>query len=198
MDPARDITALILAGGAGKRLGGRDKGWMELHGTPLISLLLQRLQPQCARILISANRHLEDYAGLGVPVLRDDEFSGAGPLAGMYAGLKHCTTPALLTIAVDTPFIPVDYAERFAQCGQHAALCIAHDGQREHPTCALIAVSLLDSLHQFLSSGQRRVRDWQRSHQPRYVDFSDRPDTCFNINTPEDLATAEQQRRTSP
>ncbi|VEB41868.1 molybdopterin-guanine dinucleotide biosynthesis protein MobA [Chromobacterium violaceum] len=33
--PAEFVTALLLAGGEGRRMGGADKGWLELDGVPL-------------------------------------------------------------------------------------------------------------------------------------------------------------------
>ena len=60
---ARDnVTGLIYAGGRATRMGGVDKGLELFRGRPLIEAVIDRLKPQCASIVISANRNLERYA----------------------------------------------------------------------------------------------------------------------------------------
>ena len=55
-DPA-NVTAAVLAGGAGSRLGGRDKGLHPLDGKPLIAHVAQALAAQAGKILICINRN---------------------------------------------------------------------------------------------------------------------------------------------
>ena len=102
------IHALILAGGRGSRMGGVDKGLQLLEGRPLVAHVIERLAPQAASLLISANRNLDAYAALGHRVLADPpglEF--AGPLAGMLAGLEALPDDAwLLTAPCDCPRLP--------------------------------------------------------------------------------------------
>ena len=71
---AISYTALLLAGGQARRMGGVDKGLQTLHGQTLAAHVLASLAAQSqppARCLISANRHLDAYAALGWPVLAD-------------------------------------------------------------------------------------------------------------------------------
>ena len=45
--PARAaITGIVLAGGQGRRMGGVDKGLVELDGRPLVAHVIARLAPQ--------------------------------------------------------------------------------------------------------------------------------------------------------
>ncbi|WP_323092258.1 NTP transferase domain-containing protein, partial [Aeromonas jandaei] len=80
------VSAVILAGGRATRMGGEDKGWVELAGRPLIAHVLERLRPQVDEILINANRSHDRYQALA-PVISDDNRDYLGPLAGMQAGL---------------------------------------------------------------------------------------------------------------
>lgn len=141
--PLPAITALILCGGQGSRMGGVDKGLQPLHGQPLVWHVLQRLRGQSlppATIHLSANRHLDMYAALGLPVWPDEALDAgpppaagapgsglsganavagfAGPLAGVLAGLRHCATPLLLTLPCDVPCFPASLCERLAQALQ--------------------------------------------------------------------------------
>ena len=102
-----DITGLILAGGRGSRMGGVDKGLQDHLGVPLALHALRRLAPQVGTVMINANRNLDVYASMGVPVWPDEIPDYAGPLAGMLAGLAHCETPYLATVPCDTPNFPL-------------------------------------------------------------------------------------------
>ena len=78
-----EITAVILAGGRGERMGGLDKGLLQLDDKPLVQHVIDSLEPQVRNILINANRHLEQYGRLGYPVVQDSFTGFAGPMAGI-------------------------------------------------------------------------------------------------------------------
>ena len=69
--PAGDITAVILAGGKARRMGGEDKGLIELGGRRLIEYIIAALQPQTDNIIINANRNHDAYGEYGLPVVAD-------------------------------------------------------------------------------------------------------------------------------
>ncbi len=135
-----DITALILAGGRGSRMGGVDKGLQNFQGTPLALHALMRLQQQTllpADVMINANRNLGAYEAFGVPVWPDALADYAGPLAGFLTGLERCETPLLLTVPCDVPYFPLSLCERLAQAlpGQDAATrCCRTRGQVDGTT----------------------------------------------------------------
>ena len=189
------ITGLLLAGGRGSRMGGADKGWLMLHGRPLAEHVLQRLRPQVGALLISANRHLEDYAALGAPVLPDpDDAAYAGPLAGIAAGLRACATPWLLSAPCDSPFLPTDLAQRLGRAavaeGRRAA--VARAGGRVQPVFALLHRDLLPALQAFLAGEDRRVESWLNQVGFAQVEFDD--PACFdNINLPRELEALRAQ-----
>lgn len=113
--PVEQITGLLLAGGEGRRMGGLDKGLQLLRGMPLAAHVMRRLTPQVGTLLISANRHLDQYEQLGCRVIADEMSGFHGPLAGIHAGLLHCDTPWMLTAPCDSPFLPHDLAQRLAE-----------------------------------------------------------------------------------
>ncbi len=47
----REITAVILAGGQGRRMGGDDKGLYLLNGEPLINHVINAIKPQTDRVV---------------------------------------------------------------------------------------------------------------------------------------------------
>lgn len=81
------LYLIILAGGQGKRMGGADKGLLELDGKPLIAHLLDHLTPSPARIVISANRNQTTYRHWADQVVSDERDGFQGPMAGLEAAL---------------------------------------------------------------------------------------------------------------
>ena len=73
-----DITAVILAGGQGRRMGGQDKGLIEFEGRLMIEILIEALENQRLDIVINANRNQSTYQTYGYPVVSDnlDNFQG--------------------------------------------------------------------------------------------------------------------------
>lgn len=191
--PVSAITGLILCGGRGSRMGGRDKGLLVVNGRALIEQVLVRLSPQVARILISANRHLDCYRALGWPVVSDDGPLPAGPLAGLARGLKAASTPWVLTVPCDCPWLPLDLASRLAAAvaSGPTRVAMAHDGEREQFGHALVNRSLHTDLAAYLDTGERRLGAWLRRQHPAMVDFSYQPLAFTNLNKPDDFARAE-------
>jgi len=184
----KDITAVILAGGMGRRYGGRDKGHIELDGQPLIEHVLDAIRPQVAAILINANRNQDTYSHYGYPVIADRLVDYQGPLAGFSAGLQAIKTEYMVTLPCDGPLLAADLVDRLCNALQQqpADLAVAHDGERLQPVYALIPVRLQPSLENFLQSGQRKIDRWYAQHAMALADFSDVPESFNNINTPQD------------
>jgi len=192
------VTGVILAGGAGRRMGGVDKGLVNLAGKPLARHVLDALAPQVDAVLVSANRNAGEYRKLGCAVVGDGEGEGEGgegyrgPLAGMLGGMKKAATPLALFVPCDAPFLPADLAARLRAAGD-CDIAVAHDGERLQPVFCLLRTALADSLAQFLGGGGRKIDCWFDRHNVRRVDFSDNPGGFANINSPAELARAEEK-----
>ncbi len=202
LDPCRDITGLVLAGGRALRMGGAAKGLAVLRGETLISHVIARLRPQVAGVMLNANR--PEYAALGLPLIADVVPDYAGPLAGLHAGLLACPTPWLVTVPCDAPFVPLDLVARLASAqaasrqGQRGAcsalpsgrlrgLFVAASPRGIEPGFMLCHVGLADALGDWLRAGGRKVQDWLGSAAAIHVAFDD-AEAFANINTPEELA----------
>jgi len=178
------LTGLILAGGAGSRMGGADKGWLLWKNRPLIEYALERLSPQVDRVLISANRNLERYRNLGVEVLTDHRPDLPGPLAGIEAGLLAAQPGYLLVVPCDAPGFPLDLAARLLRANASAAF--ARTPERTQPLFALLHTDLLADLQNALDHGERRVHAWLGNIGALTVDFDDSA-AFVNLNTPQSL-----------
>ena len=184
----QDITAVILAGGQGRRMGGEDKGLIEFDGKPLVAILLQQLRQQGVAIVINANRNLEQYRQFGCPVISDQLENFQGPLAGFASAMAAVDSEFILTLPCDGPSLAQDYVARFiaAYAANEAPVLVADDGERLQPVHAMIRVDLLPSLIAFLDSGDRKIDRWYAQHDFARVDFSDCAHMFRNINTPAD------------
>jgi molybdenum cofactor guanylyltransferase len=191
----QEITAVILAGGQARRMGGQDKGLLELAGRPMIEHIITALAPQASGLLINANRNLERYRDYGVPVIPDLMGEYFGPLAGMASGMRAAKTRYLLTAPCDSPFVPAGLAAILhgALQAKRAEICAAHDGQRIQPVFALLRCDLLPDLLAYLEQGGRKIDTWYARHRLALADFSRWPDAFLNINTPQDRRVVEHR-----
>jgi molybdopterin-guanine dinucleotide biosynthesis protein A len=197
------IPGVLLAGGQARRMGGGDKGRLEIAGTSLIERAIARLAPQAGPLALNANGDPARFADLGLPVIADSVAGWPGPLAGVLAGLDWAAglgAERIVTAAADTPFFPDDLVRRLVAgaeaAGAPIALAATPDPERgsvRHPTFGLWPVALRKDLRAALEEGVRKVVLWTERHGAVDVTFETRPeaDPFFNVNTPEDLAEAE-------
>lgn len=187
-----EALAVILAGGESRRMG-QDKAFAPLAGRPLIAHAIDRLAPQCAAIAISAGTDTERFDGLGLEVLPDARWQGGGPLVGVLAAMNWAAKKGarhVLTVPVDTPFLPADYAARLASVTAPIVLAETADGW--HGACGRWSVILREDLGAALAAGTRKVTDFAASHGAQGCVFpAGDPPPFFNVNRPEDLARAE-------
>ena len=190
MPPHDPITAILLAGGAGRRMGGEDKGLLKLKDKPLTEWVLARIQPQVDEIVISANRNLERYRAFGFPVLPDKTEGYAGPLAGIARGLLDAQHDLILSVPCDTPFLPDDLVARLyaaLHSGDYDLAVPVIAGAGQHAIC-LMRRRVGANLALYLSQGGRKVQEWQAGLKCAHADFSDAAPFFVNLNQPEQLA----------
>ena len=190
---------LILAGGLSRRMGGGDKALLPLGGRPLLAHVAARLAPQCAELLLNANGDPARMADFALPIVPDSIPDHAGPLAGVLTGLDWLAahrpaTEWLVTAAADTPFLPPDLVARLHAARGEAGtpLACAASGDQRHHAIGLWPVSIREALRDRLEAGERRLRAVTDRFSVAEALWPAQPrDPFFNINTPEDRATAE-------
>ncbi len=198
------ITGVLLAGGQSRRMGGGDKGLLELASRPMLARVLDRFAPQVGRVVLNANGDPARFSAFGLPVTADTIEGSVGPLAGVLAGMRWAAkeTPAathIATASTDAPFVPLDLVVKLAQAleNRNEKVVLAASGGHKHPVIGLWPVELADDLEAALNDGVRKVLHWTDRHGTLEVDFPIAKvgelefDPFFNANTPEELAEAE-------
>ncbi|HHJ35066.1 MAG TPA: molybdenum cofactor guanylyltransferase [Gammaproteobacteria bacterium] len=166
------FSCIILAGGEGKRVDGRDKGLIDFKGKPLVNHVINTVKSQASEIVISANRNIKEYEAYGYRVVSDSTERYYGPLAGIAAALPFCRNEWVLIIPCDMPFLPVDIIEKLSACIADRDLCIAEVNGRLQ-LVLLIHKSLLPSIERSLQDNQLRLMQWVKSQQPAICPFSE-------------------------
>jgi molybdopterin-guanine dinucleotide biosynthesis protein A len=201
VSPTRpNIAGVLLAGGLARRMGGGDKPLRMIGGRPLLELVIERMRPQVAALVLNANGDPARFAAYGLPVIADSVADNPGPLAGVLAGLDWAADnrpdcPMVVSVATDAPFLPRDlvsslYAQMIAE---GADLACAASGGQAHPVIGLWPVRLRHDLrHALADEDIRKVDVWTARYRLATVTFADRPiDPFFNANQPQDLERAE-------
>ncbi len=189
-----DITALILCGGAGERLGGVDKPLESWREKPLLEHALARL-PARMPVLISANRNLARYRSFGHPVFADAPAQSGfardkllGPLAGIATASAHLRSAWLYVIPGDAPLLPEDLPAALKSCcRQQAASASCVRLERRQPLPLLVSAAVLPGLSTYLQRGDRSVGGWLTQLEAAELPRSDAA-AFANFNTPEDFA----------
>jgi len=192
-----NFSAVILAGGQSSRMG-RDKAALELAGETLLERQIKLVQAAGASEVFISGRAGRDYSKLGCPVLVDN-FSQAGPLAGIESALQKCRNPLLLVLAVDMPQMPVAVLEELLRQSGGRNGVIPRLAGRAEPLAALypslaapLATELLRSVPASAVDKMPGVGFFAaRCVQEGWARYHDLPTdvaTCFKSwNAPQDI-----------
>src|SRR5689334_15728809 len=195
--------AAIYAGGAGKRMGGADKGKLAVGGKTLWKIVSNRLAPQASGLAVMSHAPPDWLDGLPGGVWIADMTNRAGPAAGLIAALRHLDrergrNALLLTSPIDAPFLPPDLFEKLDGVRRSAnapAAVVFHKGLT-HPVFGLWTAGCADDVTEALRTERslgRIARQIRAAECEAWVGAT--PDPFMNINTPEDRAAAEQVAR---
>lgn len=194
--PMPETVAVILAGGAGRRMGG-NKPERRLFGQRLIDRSVQKARTWGLPTALSV-KEPDQVSVPGCETIVDADFDG--PIAGLIAGLtwadKRRATHVLF-MPCDMPFVPDALLERFEAAREYACQpVVAASGDHWHPVCALWTVARLPDVLDFARSGGTRLTTVLTDCGAVDVSWDTHPfDPFFNINSLEDLNAAEDIAR---
>ena len=154
------IDIVILAGGTGRRLGGQDKGLLDINGQTSAEILATRFCSSEDNLIISANRNLERYKQLTDTVVTDP-IADMGPLAGIQTAIAYAKYNIQLIIPCDMPFLPADLRTTLLENLTDDAIQVLHDGERLQPLCmALTGTTWKHTIDDYLKENGRSMKGW--------------------------------------
>jgi molybdopterin-guanine dinucleotide biosynthesis protein A len=186
-----DVSALILAGGRATRLGGIDKRELVIEGATIFERQVEVLAPRVSEVIVSSARELAGYRTVR------DAIEGAGPLAGMAAGLAVARTAWLLVVAGDMPYLTGAVIDLIvARITEDCDAVGIRIGEFPEPLlCALRCATCAPVVERRIAAGQRKASRlltdgdlrvcWIEEPALRAIDPELR--ALFNVNAPEDL-----------
>jgi len=181
----------VLAGGEGSRLG-RTKATVLLAGLPLIAHVTAAAEVGGLRVVVVAKPGSE-LPHLDAAVLREPA-KPRHPLVGLIAALRDTDEP-IVALGCDTPFLPPPLLQHLAALDADAAVVEA--GGRIHPLIARYSPATLAGFEDSLKAGGS-LSAAVEALGPSIIgeedlkEFGDPERITFNVNTPEDLARAEE------
>ncbi len=195
-------SAVILAGGAGSRLGS-EKSHLSFGRRPLICWTVEKLQRAADEVIVVA-RNASQAAILrtmvhGV-VFTCDSIFGFGPIAGLESGMRCAKGSLVFATGCDLPFLNVLVIEKLFELaeGYDAAVPVRQNGMMEPLHAVYDRERMLRACENAIERGERRIQaplrelrvnrvsvDLFRSVDPQLLTF-------FNVNTPEDLEEARR------
>ena len=194
MTEQNKIAGVVLAGGMARRMGGQDKGLIQFAGQPLVDYAIKSMQMVTREIVISANRHLEQYQRWGHPVVMDTSSDYLGPLAGIAAACRLTNADVLVVIPCDSPLFTGVHIQRMIEAmSEDVDVVIASDGQRFHPVFMVLKTHLQNEIETYLSAEGRRVQEWVEQQAWAVVEFNESFNIFANINTENELLALESR-----
>ncbi|TLX64633.1 molybdenum cofactor guanylyltransferase MobA [Stutzerimonas nosocomialis] len=179
-------SILVLAGGRGQRMGGRDKGLVTWRDKPLIQWVRDVARPLSDDLIISCNRNQERYAAFADRLVGDDRPDFPGPLAGIRAGLAAARHPWLLVIPCDAPLIDDALLSRLHRAAGEAdaATMLRRDGQWE-PLFCMIPTRFAPQIEQAWLAGGRSPKQVLFPLGVQAVDLDADDRRVANFNSPD-------------
>tara|TARA_B110000879_G_scaffold23234_1_gene30399 strand:+ start:267 stop:1400 length:1134 start_codon:yes stop_codon:yes gene_type:complete len=196
------VPCVILAGGKGRRMGGKDKALIPLLDRPLLSYVLESISGHVAPIALNINTNLDKFSEFGYEIIEDPIKGHLGPLAGILASLnwaRQLNQKWVMTLPCDTPFLPKNIVKEMIKLKNKELdvdLVVAQSKGYNHPVIALWKSDLNLKLEKALNEGIRKIDIFTSSLKVAYVNFdkinNDNFDPFTNLNSPLDLIKAQQ------
>ncbi|MFT7243224.1 MAG: molybdopterin-guanine dinucleotide biosynthesis protein A [Candidatus Azotimanducaceae bacterium] len=195
------VSAIILAGGQGVRMGRENKGLVSFNGKPLIQSAIDRVSPQVDELIISANQNISAYQSLGYPVVVDSDGDGdenLGPLSGILSGSRSAKHALILVVPCDMPFLPTDLVKKMTQHFESNAVSVFANN-RLQPLVTIIKSEAIESIKPYLARGQRSVTGWLEEIDASVLNWQEqnisenRQNAFNNINSLEELTAVEHR-----
>lgn len=183
----RPMTAVVLAGGRGRRMRA-DKAGLDVGGRTLLEHVLAQIEPYFDEILVSVSKgrspELPRPAEGATPIrLVVDDLPGRGPIGGILAGLKAARNDACMVVACDIPDIDIVLLRELARtaCWSEITVPVGPSGLYE-PLFAVYRKSVVPAIRALLDRGERSLLPLFDRCRTAVIQFED-AGRIRNLNT---------------
>lgn len=184
--PLPPCSVLILAGGRGQRMGGRDKGLMPWHGEPLVAHVQRVVRPLSDDVVISCNRNHEAYRAYADQLVSDAEADFPGPLAGVIAGLAAARHDWVVVLACDAPRLDQALVLDLLRLAvEHDSPAMVRQGGYWQPMFSVLPRKVLPLLEQAWSTGERSLQKALLRASVQGLECTETDSRLSNFNSPQ-------------
>jgi|FLOH01.1.fsa_nt_gi molybdenum cofactor guanylyltransferase len=186
------IAAIIIAGGKARRFQGAEKAMILFNGKALVEHVITSISKQVDLIAINQSSKLKDY---DLPVVADLSDDQCGPIGGLEAAIEWAMAMEpvpeyLLTVPVDTPFLPLNLVAKLLLAAQQNGAAIASTPTHIQATISLHKLGHI-SAKDIDAYKHKALRDFWTHVGATQVCFDDES-AFININCPEDIKLYEK------
>ena len=179
-------SILLLAGGRGQRMGGRDKGLVDWQGRPLIEHVQAVARPLTDDLIISCNRNLDRYRPYADQLVSDHESDYPGPLAGVLAGLAVARHAWVVLLACDAPRIERSLIDALRlAAARHGQAAMVRQGGHWQPMFSVLPREALQALQTAWDSGERSLQRVLMGLGVQAVECREEDARLDNFNSPQ-------------
>lgn len=195
-------SGVILAGGRNSRLQGKNKSFIQIGGKSIFERIYELFAELFEEIIVVSNDPLA-YLDWNVQVVTD-LFPYRSSLTGLHAGLFSIQSPFAFFCACDAPFLKKDLVTTIlAQIHNRWQIVVPKTPQGYfEPLCAVYAKTCMGPIEAQLSQKKLKISELFHLVRTKYI-ASETLQSCdpglisfFNVNTPEDVISAESIQTT--
>ncbi|MEX5360645.1 molybdenum cofactor guanylyltransferase MobA [Pseudomonas guariconensis] len=184
--PLPPCSVLILAGGRGQRMGGRDKGLVPWHGEPLVAHVQRVVRPLSDDVVISCNRNHEAYRAYADQLVSDAAADFPGPLAGVIAGLAAARHDWMVVLACDAPRLDQALVTDLLRLAvEHDSPAMVRQGGFWQPMFSVLPRKVLPLLEQAWSTGERSLQKALLRTSVQGLECTETDSRLSNFNSPQ-------------
>jgi molybdopterin-guanine dinucleotide biosynthesis protein A len=188
------FDGIVLAGGAGRRLGGIDKPALAVGDRQLLDIALGALDTAESIIVVGPTIPTK-ATSQPVRWTREDP-PGGGPVAALATALPLVTAAAVVVLAADLPFVTATAIARLrsARGSARGVVAVDADGRDQLLVACYDTAALREAIPSPAAGASMRsvLRGMQTGAEVRRVDLGGDPPVVWDCDTPSDLMRAKE------